>query len=108
MAPLRPAWPDLRWTGRAAWHLTLAFLGEVNEAISQARRPGWSGPRTATPACPCPSAGAGAFPGAARARVLWTGVQGDRRARPPGRIGGRRAHRRAGAPAAGAQASSRT
>jgi 2'-5' RNA ligase len=29
LAPLRAAWPALRWTGRPAWHLTLAFLGEV-------------------------------------------------------------------------------
>ena len=27
VAPLRPAWPALRWTGQPAWHVTLAFLG---------------------------------------------------------------------------------
>src|SRR5579875_999805 len=31
LAGLRPAWPQLRWTSRAAWHITLAFLGEVGE-----------------------------------------------------------------------------
>ena len=29
VAPLRAAWPGLRWTRREAWHITLAFLGEV-------------------------------------------------------------------------------
>jgi hypothetical protein len=37
-------------------------------------------------------AGAGAFPGANRARVLWTGIQGDRRGQ-RGRTAGRRAAR---------------
>jgi len=32
VAPLRPAWPDLRWAGQDRWHLTLAFLGEQPEA----------------------------------------------------------------------------
>jgi RNA 2',3'-cyclic 3'-phosphodiesterase len=33
VAPLREAHPDLRWTPAAQWHLTLAFLGEVDEAV---------------------------------------------------------------------------
>ena len=33
VAPLRAGRPGLRWTGPADWHLTLAFLGEVDEAV---------------------------------------------------------------------------
>jgi 2'-5' RNA ligase len=29
VAPHRAARPDLRWTGRPDWHVTLAFLGDV-------------------------------------------------------------------------------
>ncbi|MGI9006286.1 MAG: RNA 2',3'-cyclic phosphodiesterase [Streptosporangiaceae bacterium] len=29
VAPLRPAWPGLRWAAGERWHVTLAFLGEV-------------------------------------------------------------------------------
>src|SRR5215472_486729 len=39
VAPLRPAWPGLRWTGREAWHVTLAFLGEVGEDTARALGP---------------------------------------------------------------------
>src|SRR5215468_500082 len=31
VAPLRPGWPDLRWASVDRWHVTLAFLGEVDE-----------------------------------------------------------------------------
>jgi 2'-5' RNA ligase len=34
VAPLRPSWPQLRWTLRPLWHLTLAFLGEVDETAA--------------------------------------------------------------------------
>ncbi|WP_370325996.1 RNA 2',3'-cyclic phosphodiesterase [Euzebya sp.] len=33
VAPLRERWPDLRWTDPATWHLTLAFLGEVDDGL---------------------------------------------------------------------------
>jgi len=79
VAPLRLAWPELRWTGRDAWHLTLAFLGEVDEELL-----GKLGDRVQRAAArhgrlSLSLGGAGAFPTAARARVLWTGVRGDRR-----------------------------
>ena len=78
VAPLRLAWPELRWTGRDAWHLTLAFLGEVDEGLT-----GKLGERLERAAArharlSLSLGGAGAFPMAARARVLWTGVRGDR------------------------------
>jgi hypothetical protein len=32
--PLRASRLDLRWTNREAWHVTLAFLGQVDEAAA--------------------------------------------------------------------------
>jgi 2'-5' RNA ligase len=77
VAPLRPAWPELRWTGVDAWHLTLAFLGEVDEAVTGklAHRMHNAARRHAPLSLSL--VGAGAFPVAARARVLWTGIRGD-------------------------------
>jgi RNA 2',3'-cyclic 3'-phosphodiesterase len=77
VAPLRLAWPELRWTGRDAWHLTLAFLGEVDE--EQTGKLGERLKRAAErhPRLSLALGGAGAFPAAARARVLWTGIKGD-------------------------------
>src|SRR5215472_11604352 len=77
VAPLRPSWPELRWTGVDAWHLTLAFLGEVDEVVTGrlAHRMNNAARRHAPLSLSL--AGAGAFPIATRARVLWTGIQGD-------------------------------
>jgi 2'-5' RNA ligase len=33
VAPVRASHPDLRWTPAAQWHLTLAFLGEVDDGV---------------------------------------------------------------------------
>ena len=79
VAPLRPAWPDLRWTGRDAWHLTLAFLGEVDESVTAELAVRLERAARRHPCLSLSLAGGGAFPGANRARVLWTGIQGDRR-----------------------------
>ena len=80
VAPLRPAWPDLRWTGRDAWHLTLAFLGQVDESVTTELAVRLERAARRHPYLSLSLAGAGAFPAANRARVLWTGIQGDRRA----------------------------
>ena len=80
MAPLRPGWPALRWTGMPAWHLTLAFLGEVGDDTAAALGPRLERAAGRHHRLPVSLAGGGAFPGPARARVLWTGLRGDHRA----------------------------
>jgi 2'-5' RNA ligase len=80
VAALRPRWPALRWTGPPAWHVTLAFLGEVGEPAAAALGPRLERAAHRHPSLPLSIAGAGAFPAPARARVLWTGVSGDCRA----------------------------
>jgi 2'-5' RNA ligase len=78
VAPLRLAWPELRWTGLDAWHLTLAFLGEVDEKLTAKLGDRLERAAARHARMSLSLGGAGAFPTAARARVLWTGVKGDR------------------------------
>lgn len=79
VAPLRPARSDLRWTSREAWHLTLAFLGEVDEPAVERLTPRLGRAAARHPCLTLSLGGGGAFPTPQRARVLWTGVQGDLR-----------------------------
>jgi 2'-5' RNA ligase len=79
VAPVRQSWPALRWTGRDAWHVTLAFLGEVSETVSARLGPRLERAAARHPCLAVSLGGAGAFPGAGRARVLWTGVQDEPR-----------------------------
>jgi 2'-5' RNA ligase len=68
----RDAPPGVSWTRRAQWHLTLQFLGAVDDvaalesAIAEILR--------RTPTVTLGLGGAGAFPSAARASVLWIGL----------------------------------
>ncbi len=76
--PLRESRPDLRWTHIQAWHVTLAFLGQVDEAavtrlLPRLERAARRHQRFRLAFC-----GAGAFPSAGRANVLWSGLSGDR------------------------------
>jgi 2'-5' RNA ligase len=68
---------DLRWTGPEDWHVTLAFLGDVPGPVAAGLAPALE--RTAAGHRPFPLAlaGAGAFPAAPHARVLWCGLDGD-------------------------------
>lgn len=79
-APFRGARPDLRWTSREAWHVTLAFLGEVTDSSLTRMLPRLERAARRHAAFSLAFAGAGAFPAPARANVLWSGLDGDRRA----------------------------
>jgi 2'-5' RNA ligase len=80
VAPLRIRWPDLRWLRRDLIHITLAFLGEVDDRTFDRLTPRLERVARRYDALTLSLAGAGAFPGGgAHARVLWTGLYGDRR-----------------------------
>jgi 2'-5' RNA ligase len=78
-APHRAARPDLRWTGRPAWHVTLAFYGEVDDQVVPRLLPRLERAAGRHPRQTVMFAGAGAFPRPASARVLWTGLESDLR-----------------------------
>ena len=100
VAPLRPRGPGLRWTSRDAWHITLAFLGDVSETAAARLTPRLERAAARHPQFRLAFAGAGAFPSASRARVLWVGLNGDDGGdRQPGRVGRRRRAPRRGVPA---------
>ena len=79
VTPWRARRNELRWTSREAWHVTLAFLGQVDEAAAARLLPRLERAARRHPQLRLAFAGAGAFPSAARAHVLWSGLSGDRR-----------------------------
>src|ERR1700760_1932362 len=72
--------PDLRWTSREAWHVTLAFLGQADEEAASRLLPGLEHAARGQAAFRLAFRGAGAFPDMTRANVLWSGRAGDRAA----------------------------
>src|SRR5215472_1508970 len=76
--PLRARRDDLRWTNREAWHVTLAFLGQVDESAAARLLPRLERAAGRHPSVGLAFAGAGAFPSVSRANVLWSGLSGDR------------------------------
>lgn len=67
----------LRWIDREQWHITLAFFASVpDHRIDELTERLASAARRRTP-FDLALAGAGAFPSAARASVLWLGVGND-------------------------------
>jgi 2'-5' RNA ligase len=78
--PLRASRQELRWTNREAWHVTLAFLGQVDESALARLLPRLERAARRHPSISLAFSGAGAFPAAGRANVLWSGLSGDRRA----------------------------
>ena len=76
VAPLRSSCPGLRWTGRPNWHVTLAFLGQVDDAVADKLGP-VLGDEVASQHAGLASLGpAGSFPAdRAWANVLWVGLE---------------------------------
>jgi len=96
--PLQAAAPELRWAGRSAWHLTLAFLGEVDDAVLPDLTTRLERAVRRHPPQQLAIAGGGAFPSRGRARVLWAGIRADDRALAALAASVAAAARRAGAP----------
>ncbi|MFD0902045.1 RNA 2',3'-cyclic phosphodiesterase [Actinomadura sediminis] len=79
--PHRDDVPELRWTRRELIHVTLTFLGEFDDRRLERLLPRLERAVQRHERMTLSLAGAGAFPGnGAHARVLWTGLFGDRRA----------------------------
>jgi len=76
--PLRSPRQDLRWTSREAWHVTLAFLGQVDPSATARMLPRLEHAARRHHAFRLAFTGAGAFPSPTRANVLWCGLSGDR------------------------------
>jgi RNA 2',3'-cyclic 3'-phosphodiesterase len=80
VAPLRPRWPELRWASTDLWPVTLAFLGEVDEARLGDLRVRLGRAASRHPSQDVRIGRGGAFPSARRARVLCAHIEGERQA----------------------------
>jgi 2'-5' RNA ligase len=75
--PLRLALPDAKWTAREQWHLTLKFLGHVDEdRLDELSRVAEKAAAVFEP-IETHLTDLGVFPKASRARVLWVGLEND-------------------------------
>ena len=74
---LAPAVEGARWVGPEAFHLTLAFLGDVADPDLNAVCLAVAGSVRNLPRFSLEVRGLGAFPDAGRPRVLWAGIEGD-------------------------------
>ncbi len=76
LAPLRaaPAGRDVSWVRPANLHFTVRFLGECDEAAAAAAAEAVHEAAGSHAAFPIALGALGAFPDAARARVLWAGL----------------------------------
>lgn len=74
---VEPWTPDgaLRWSAPENWHLTLAFLGSIDPVTVGAVRTKVSEVARRHESMRLEAGGIGAFPSAARARVVWYGIE---------------------------------
>ncbi|MEV6961048.1 RNA 2',3'-cyclic phosphodiesterase [Streptomyces sp. NPDC051207] len=69
-----PGADGLRWTGRPGWHVTLAFYGEVDDALVPELSARLARAAGRTRPFPLALRGGGQF---GQGRALWTGADGD-------------------------------
>jgi RNA 2',3'-cyclic 3'-phosphodiesterase len=74
---LKPKIPDIRWTSPDNWHLTLKFLGAIDEKQIDSIGQALERELSLFPRCTINAKGLGVFPDARRPRVLWVGIQGN-------------------------------
>lgn len=74
---LKASGADANWTRPEGIHLTLKFLGEVEEARTAGIIAGMTDAARGTGALRLEVGGAGAFPNEKAPRVLWLGIGGD-------------------------------
>ena len=72
--PLRPLLPRARWTPVESQHVTLKFIGWVEDRKLDAITEVTSAVAAAHPAADMALTGLGAFPSSKRVRVLWAGI----------------------------------
>lgn len=77
VAGLRAQWPKLRWAGPDRWHVTLAFLGDVAEERLDDLGQRLDRAATRHHGVRLRIGRGGAFPSAAKARVLCAHIEGD-------------------------------
>jgi RNA 2',3'-cyclic 3'-phosphodiesterase len=73
---LNRAIPDIRWTPQANCHLTLKFLGNIEEKQIDPIGQALEDEVSLFPRCTINAKGLGVFPDAKRPRVLWVGIEG--------------------------------
>lgn len=98
VGPHRAGRADLRWSTPPDWHVTLAFLGEVAAPVADRLALRLERAAQRHPPLSLTITGAGAFPSPARARMVWSGLDGDRHALAELAASVAAAARRAGAP----------
>jgi len=75
LEPRQEAGPELRWALPEQWHLTLAFLPEVADRNTDELLERLARATARRKPLDLRLAGAGAFPNAAQAKVLWAGLE---------------------------------
>ena len=77
IADLKRAGADIKWVDPANLHLTLKFLGAVEDGLLPALTEALDGALAGRQAMEFTVQGCGAFPGAKRPQVVWLGLEGQ-------------------------------